>query len=91
MEDGESKHLLWDLAVSAAAHLRHLLRREFHTRKNAWGHQVTFRMAFESVRDLPRTSGCKGYSSLFYTGIEWVSWVISGFTVVLLVFPEVAL
>lgn len=60
-------------------------------KKNAWGHQVTFRMSFESVRDLPRTSGCKGYSSLFYTGIEWVSWVISEFTVVLLVFPKVAL
>lgn len=37
MEDGESKHLLWDLAVSAAAHLKHLLRREFHTRKIAEG------------------------------------------------------
>lgn len=37
VEDGESKHLLWDLAVSAAAHLRHLLRREFHTRKIAGG------------------------------------------------------
>lgn len=36
-EDEESKHLLWDLAASAAAHLRHLLQREFHTRKTVLG------------------------------------------------------
>jgi len=30
-EDGEGKHLLLDLATSAAAHLRHLLGREFRT------------------------------------------------------------
>lgn len=35
--DGESKHLLRDLAASAAAHLRHLLRREFHTGKIVLG------------------------------------------------------
>lgn len=37
VEDGESKHLLWDLAVSAAAHLRHILQSEFHIRKIAGG------------------------------------------------------